>query len=150
MPQRILKFPLKNKRQKIKKWSAFSEVYKRVNSQKITDTKSKKLKKERSVDKAKTEIVNTIIEQIKDILEDSVENKDSTDVIIDIIREIFQPILDEFKDLIDENEDKKSFIGGLIKIFTILLSPRTTSLTKIKKVIRISTKIVLDLWPEQK
>ena len=150
MPQRTLKFPLKNKRQKIKKWSAFSEVSKRVNSQKITDTKSKKLKKERSVDKAKTEIVNTIIEQIKDILEDSIENKDSTDVIIDIIAETFQPILDEFKDLIEENEDKKSFIGGLIKIFTILLSSRTTSLTKIKKVIRISTKIVLDLWPEQK
>ena len=150
MPQRILKFPLKNKRQKIKKRLAFSEVSTRVNSEKITDTKSKKLKKERSVDKAKTEIVNTIIEQIKDILEDSTENKDSTDVIIDIITEIFQPILDEFKDLIEENEDKKSFIGGLIKIFTILLSPRTTSLTKIKKVIRISTKIVLDLWPEQK
>ena len=110
-----------------------------MNSQKITDTKSKKLKKERSVDKAKTEIINAIIEQLKDILEDSIENKDSTDGIIDIITEIFQPLLDEFKDLIEENEDKKSFIGGLIKIFTILLSSKTTSLTKIKNVIRIST-----------
>ena len=36
---------------------------KRVNSQEIKDTKSKKLKTERPVDKAKTEIVNTIIEQ---------------------------------------------------------------------------------------
>ena len=121
-----------------------------MNSQKITDTKSKKLKKERSVDKAKTEIINAIIEQLKDILEDSIENKDSTDGIIDIITEIFQPLLDEFKDLIEENEDKKSFIGGLIKIFTIRLSSKTTSLTKIKNVIRISTKIALDLWREQK
>ena len=54
----------------------------------------------------------------------------------------------EFKDLISENEDKKSFIGGLIKIFT--MSSRRTTLAKIKNIIRISTKIALDLWPEQK
>ena len=39
--------------------------------------------------------------------------------------------MDEFKDLIEENEDKKSFIGGLVKIFTIPLSSRASSLTKI-------------------
>ena len=78
-------------------------MFKWANSQEITDTKSKKLKKERSVDEANTEIGNTIIEQIKDILEDSIENTDSTDGIIDTIIEIFQPILDEFKDLIEEN-----------------------------------------------
>ena len=61
-----------------------------------------------------------------------------------------QPILDEFKKLIVENEVKKSFIGALIKIFTKLLSPRTATLTKIKKVLRVSTKIAQDLWPEQK
>ena len=51
--------------------------------------------------------------------EDPVEDKDSTDGLGDTIKDIFQPIFDEFKDLIGENEDKKSFIGGLIKIFTI-------------------------------
>ena len=35
----------------------------------------------------------------------NVENKDSTDGIIDTITEIFQPILDEFEDLNEENED---------------------------------------------
>ena len=64
----------------------------------------------------------TVIEQIMDILKHSTEYKDSTDGIIDTIIEIFQPILDKFKDLIEENEGEKSFIGGLIKIFTILLS----------------------------
>ena len=123
---------------------------KRVSKQNITGTESKKLKKERSVDEAKTEIVNTIIDQIKEILEDPIENKDSTNGLGATIKEIFQPILDEFQDLIEKNKDKKSFIGGLIKIFTILLSLRATSLSKILKVIRISRKIALDLWPEQK
>ena len=104
---------------------------KRVNEQNIADKKIKKLKKERSVDEAKTQMVNTIIDQIKEILEDPIENKDSTDGLGNAIKEIFQPILDEFKDLIKENEDKKSFISRLIKICTILLSLRATSLSKI-------------------
>ena len=64
--------------------------FKRVNEQNITDTESKKLKKKRSADEAKTEIVNTIIEQIKEISEDLIENKDSTDGLEDTIKEIFQ------------------------------------------------------------
>ena len=103
-----------------------------------------------SIDKAKTEIVNQIIEQIKEVLEDSVEEKDSTDGLGDTIKEPFQPILEKSKKLIGENEGKKSFIGALIKIFTILLSSRTTTLTKIKKLLRVSIKIALDVWPEQK
>ena len=83
-------------------------------------------------------------------MEDPVEDKDSTDGLGVTIKDIFQPILDKFKDLIGKNEDKNSFIGGLIKIFTILLSSRSATLAKILKVIRISTKIALDLWPEQK
>ena len=124
-------------------------MHKRVNEQNITGTESKKLKKERSVDEAKTEIVNTIIDQIKEILEDPIENKGSTNSLGATIKEIFQPILDEFQDLIEKNKDKKSFIGGLIKIFTILLSLMATNLSKILKVIRISKKIALDLWQEQ-
>ena len=101
-----------------------------------------------SIDRAKTKIVNQIIEQIKEALEDPVEEKDSTDGLGDTIKEIFQPILDEFKELIGENEDKKSFIGALIKIFTILLSSRITTLTKIIKVMLVRTKVALDSWPK--
>ena len=75
---------------------------------------------------------------------------DETNGIGDVLKEIFQPIHEEFKELIGENEGKKSFIGGSIKIFTILLNSRATTLTKIKNVLRLSTKISLDLWPEQK
>ena len=45
---------------------------------------------------------------------------DSTDAISNKIKLIFQPILDEIEDFIAENDDKKSFISGLIKIFAIL------------------------------
>ena len=77
--------------------------------------KTKKLKKERSFDEAKTEIINKIIEHIKDILDDPIQEKDSTNGVGNTIKEIFKQILDEFKDFIEENKDKKSFIGGLIK-----------------------------------
>ena len=103
---------------------------KREHEGEISDTKNRRLKKELSVDEA--------------ILVDPVEEKDSTDSLGDTIKETFQPILDKFKELIRENKDKKSFIGALIKIFTILL------ITNIKNVLRVSTKIALDLWPEQK
>ena len=42
-----------------------------------------------SIDTAKTEIVNQIIEQINEVLEDPVEEKDSTDGLGDTIKEIF-------------------------------------------------------------
>ena len=116
----------------------------------ICDTKSKRLNKELSVDKAKTEIVNKTIEQIKEVLEDPVKEKDSTNDLRDTIKKIFQSILGEFTELIGENNDKKLFIGDLIKMFMILLSSRTKVQIKIKKVLRVSTKIALDLWPEQK
>ena len=64
------------------------------------------------------------------------ENQDSTDGIIDSIKEIFQSIFDKFKVQIGENKDKKSFIGGLIRIFTILLSVKASAPTKIKKIIK--------------
>ena len=70
------------------------------------------------------------------------QNQDST--------EIFQPILDEFKVQIGENEDKNLFIGGLIRIFMILLSAKARAPTKIKKIIKESVNLVLKLWPELK
>ena len=75
------------------------------------------------------------------------ESQDSTDGIIDSIKEIFQPIFDEFKVQIGENEN---FIGGVIRIFMILLSVNTSAPTKIKKVIKESINLVMKLWPEQK
>ena len=111
--------------------------------------KSKKLKKEKSNDEAKTEIVIALGNKLNELLEDP-ENQDTTDGIIDSIKEIFQPIFGEFKSQIGENKDKKSFIGGLIRLFTILLSVKTRAPTKIKKILKESVNLVEKPGPEQK
>ena len=116
----------------------------------IGEIKIDKLKKERTIDEAKTEIVNKIIDKIKDLLHDQMQGGDSTDGVITLFGDIFQSVLEKFKKLIGETKDKKNFISGLIKIFKILLSTKTPTPTKIKKVIRTSVKIALELWPEQK
>ena len=123
---------------------------KRASEKNIGETKNKKLKEELIIDEAKTEIVNKIIDEIKDLLDDQTQGGDSTDGVLTLFEDIFQLILDEFKELIGESKDKNNFIGGLIKIFTILLSTKTPTLPKTKKVIRRSIKIALELWPEQK
>ena len=110
------------------------------------ELKSKKLKKEKSTDEAETETVIALTDKLNELLEDP-ENQDSTDGIVDSIKEIFQPIFDEFKVQIGENEN---FIGGVIRIFVILLSVNTSAPTKIKKVIKESINLVMKLWPEQK
>ena len=56
-----------------------TKMSKMLNKEHTTSTKSKNLKKERSVGEAKTKIVNQIIEQIKETLEDPIEEVDSTD-----------------------------------------------------------------------
>ena len=82
---------------------------------KFGETKYKKLTKELTVDKAKTEFVNKIVTEINELLDDPAEVGDFRDSIITLLEKIFQPILDEFKELIRENKDKKNFVGSLIK-----------------------------------
>ena len=101
----------------------------------------KKLNEEQLVDEAKTRIINKIINKLTPLIEeiDNKEAQDSTDGIRNKIKNIFPPILETFEELIAENEDKKSFFGGFIKIFTILLTARCTSANKLKK--KISAEI---------
>ena len=118
---------------------------KRASEKNIGETKNKKLKKELSIDQAKTEIVNKIVTEINEFLNNQTQGGDSTDGVITLFEDIFQPILDKFKELIGESKVKRNFIFGLIKIFRILLSTKIPALTKIKKVIKTSVKIALEL-----
>ena len=119
---------------------------KRASEKSIGETKNKKLNKGLSIEEAKTEIVNKIVTEINEFLDEQTQGGDSTDGVITL----FLPIFDEFQELIGESKEQNNFIGGLIKIFIILLSTKTPALTKIKKVIKTSEKIALELWSEQK
>ena len=79
---------------------------KRASEKNLGETKNKKLKKEPTIDEAKTEIVNKIIDEIKDLLDDQMQVGVSADGVITLFEDIFQPILDEFKELIGESKDK--------------------------------------------
>ena len=78
---------------------------KRAREKNIGQTKNKKLKKELTIDEPKTEIVNTIIDEIKDFLDDQTQDGDSTDGFMTLFEDIFQPILDEFKELLGESKN---------------------------------------------
>ena len=78
---------------------------KRASEKNLGETKNKKLKKELTIDEAKTEIVNKIIDEIKDLLDDQMQVGVSADGVITLFEDIFQPILDEFKELIGESKD---------------------------------------------
>ena len=69
---------------------------KRTSQERIGETKNKKPKKELTVDEAKTEIVNKIVTEMDELLDDQSGSGDSTDSIITLFKETFQPILDEF------------------------------------------------------
>ena len=55
---------------------------KRVSEKDIRETKKKKLKKGLSIDEAKTEIVNSIVTEINELLNDQAQVGDSTDGVI--------------------------------------------------------------------
>ena len=68
---------------------------KRTSEKKIGETKNKKLKKELTVEEAKTEIVNKIVTEINELLDDQTEGRDSTDGVITLFEETLQPVLDK-------------------------------------------------------
>ena len=109
-----------------------------------------KIRKDLSIDTTKTEIIKEVAEKLEEILDKKEENLNSTDEFGDRVQEILDSILDDFKDSLSENEEKKSFVSGLVEIFSILLRTRYNSITKLKKIIRITAEIALNFWPEQK
>ena len=58
-------------------------------------------------------------------------------------------MLKDFVKVTEADKGKKSFLKNLIKIFTILLSTECNNLQKVKKIIKLSTEIAINLWPKQ-
>ena len=59
-----------------------------------------------------------------------------------------QDLYEEFKDSLGPDKEKGQFVRAIIRIFTILLNTKTNSISKIKKIIKTSGQLALDLWPE--
>ena len=64
------------------------------------------------------EITKTILEHVE--FEDKENN--STDGVITVLSEIADSVQEEFEELVGISSDKRYFIKGLIKIFTLLLN----------------------------
>lgn len=84
------------------------------------------------------------------MVEESEDSEDETEQNGDKIKEIFQPTLEEFEELIAKSEDKKYFIGGVMKILTILFTTKCSSVSKLRKIIKPSAQIVIKPWTEPK
>lgn len=77
-------------------------------------------KKLLSVDKAKTEIINKLVKKIGDLVSEELFNEkafngDSIDRIGSKLKKIFEPLFEEFKEIIEENKDKKDLSLELLK-----------------------------------
>ena len=77
-------------------------MFKRLDKEQISNKNTKRLKKERSIGEAKTDIVSHIIEQIKEILEDSTEEGDSTDGFKYTLRETYCEFMGAIGELLGE------------------------------------------------
>ena len=97
--EQITKYCKKKNKAKTRKGreSIDLKMCKRASEKNIGETKNKKLKKELSIDEIKTEIINKIVIEINELLDDQTEGEDSTDSVITLFEDIFQPILDKFK-----------------------------------------------------
>ena len=82
------------------------------------------------------------------MVEESKDRESETDRIGDRIKEIVQPILEEFEELVAKNESKKYYLGSVIMIFTILLTKKCSSISKLKTIIKTSAQIAIKPWTE--
>ena len=130
----MIKFHIKNPRQKqqlTRRKNKRQKMFKRANEVEISSEKTKRSRRKGLPTRPKQKLQKKTIEQIKEVLEDHVGDNDSNVGLRGPMKYIFQQILYKFKDLISETEGKKSFFGGLNKIFTILLISRRSTLSKI-------------------
>ena len=114
--------------------------------------RGRKITKLLLLDQARVEILGQIADKIEDLVSEQAQLEENyeTDGLGSKIKYIFEQILEEFKEFLEENEEKKNFVSGIAKIFAILLSTESSSLAKIKKIVKTSAEIAVKLWSEQK
>ena len=76
--------------------------------------------------------------------------EDQTDGFVDKVKEIIRELIDEFKERLDPDKEKGQFVKAIIKMFSILLNTKANSVEKIKKIVKSSAELPVELWPGQK
>ena len=82
------------------------------------------------------------------LLHSNSPKNDQTDGAIDFIQGIVDKVKEEFEGLV-QDEDRKTFLKILSKIFTILLSVKADNTEKIIKIVRFTISTVLKIWSGQ-
>ena len=82
------------------------------------------------------------------LLHSSSPKNDQTDGAIDFIQGIVDKVKEEFEGLV-QDEDRKTFLKILNKIFTILLSVKADNTEKIIKIVKFALSTVLEIWSVQ-
>ena len=82
------------------------------------------------------------------LLHSNSPKNDQTDGAIDFIQGIVDKVKEEFEGLV-QDEDRKTFLKILSKIFTILLSVKADNTEKIIKIVRFAISTVLKIWSGQ-
>ena len=75
-------------------------------------------------------------------------DNDQTDGLLEFIQTIVDKIKEEFEGVV-QDEDRKTFLKILSKIFTILLSVKADNTEKIIKVVKFALSTVLKIWSGQ-
>ena len=82
------------------------------------------------------------------LLHSGESNNDQTDGPLEFIQTIVDKIKEEFEGVV-QDEDRKTFLKILSKIFTILLSVKADNTEKIIKVVKFALWTVLKIWSGQ-
>ena len=82
------------------------------------------------------------------LLHSNSPKNDQTDGAIDFIQGIVDKVKEEFEGLV-QDEDRKTFLKILSKIFTILLSVKADNTEKIIKIVKFALSTVLKIWSGQ-
>ena len=87
--------------------------------------------------------------EISDLINENSDG-DQTDGFSDKGRELVENLYKEIRNSLDQdNKGKGQFVKAIMRIFSILLNTEKSSIKKIKKIIKTSASLVLELWPEQ-
>ena len=97
-----------------------------------------------------TLIVEEINKGLEEYLLGKTINTDSTDGIFDFLEKLTNRVQEDFAELIGQNTDKKQFMKALTCILALLINTKVTTLTKIKRILKIAVETTLKIWQGQK